>query len=82
MDNGTEPFTVLLNILPEPEFPVKPDDSNTTYLGDGVYATLDPGGANGLIVWTDRADGRHWMGMDIHAIGRLYEYATKSGMLK
>jgi len=68
--------------LPEPDFPVVPTDTNSTYLGDAVYATLDPGGENGMIVWTDRQAGRHWMGLDGRAIQELYNFAQRNGMFK
>lgn len=68
--------------LPEPSFPVTPTDDNSVYLGDAVYATTDPGGENGMIVWTDRADGRHWMGLNGRAIEELYAFAKKEGLIK
>lgn len=73
--------TITVIKLPEPDFPVTPTDENSVYLGDAVYATEDPGGENGMIIWTDR-DVRHWMGMDGNAIQRLYDFAKQKGLVK
>lgn len=64
--------------LPEPDFPVKPTDANSTYIGDAVYATQTD--ENNVCLWTDREEGRHWMTLDARALRMLTEHCKKAGM--
>lgn len=73
---------ILVHLFEEPDFPVVPTDDNSTYLGDAVYATEDPGGENGMILWTEREGGKHWMGLDGAAIEQLYAFAKLKGLIR
>lgn len=68
-------MTILLE--GDDAMPVTPDDSNTSYIGDGVYCTQGRWGGE-LILWTDR-EIRHHMSIEPKALQALVDLARRKG---
>lgn len=68
----------VVHHLPDPGFPVTPTDANSSYVGDGVYATQGRWRGE-LILWTDRKEVRHHMSIEPRALQSLVDYARQQG---
>lgn len=61
-----------------PEIDLECTDENSTYLGDGAYATQTEG--NEVCVWTERWDGIHFVVLGSQELRSLLHHCGKAGM--